>query len=60
MAEENKLVTVAKAGEPKLKILQAHLAEHVKLGWAHVEDEVPAKIEDDKKSDDSKGAGKKA
>lgn len=37
------LVTVKKVGQPTLRILRSTLAEHVKLGWRHVEDEPQAK-----------------
>jgi hypothetical protein len=34
------LVTIKKTGQPTLRILASSLAQHVKLGWRHVEDEV--------------------
>jgi hypothetical protein len=39
------LVTIKKTGQPTLRILLSALAQHVKLGWRHVEDEVAAVVE---------------
>jgi hypothetical protein len=41
--EEEKLITIAKPGEPKLQILSGSLEEHEKLGWTWVDDEKPSK-----------------
>ena len=36
---EKELVTIAKDGEGKLKILASTLEQHIQLGWKKVEDE---------------------
>lgn len=43
MDKDNELVTVKKVDEPTLRITRKALAEHIKLGWAHVES-VPEKV----------------
>lgn len=69
--DQNALVTVKKVDEPTLRITRHALAEHIKLGWRHVEDEVEQLVEavtekkstddaeKDTKGDDKKSASKK-
>ena len=51
------IVHIAKHGEPKLKILAAHLLEHVKLGWRECDPDPEPETYTDAKIDE---AAKKA